>query len=137
MRKLRHSTSDIEIMAFNNDHISFHFRYLPRKTIMTKYFKNANIYIYIYVYWGPILGPFCTNLSENKFSWKKGLCQFSNIPIRYLLSCQKSEKNEPPLMKKLINAEHRKKLTNAIIWEIHGFPHKFPTVRENATKPMV
>ena len=100
-------------------------------------FQKMQIYIYIYVYWGPILGPFCTNLSENKFSWKKGLCQFSNIPIRYLLSCQKSEKNEPPLMKKLINAEHRKKLTNAIIWEIHGFPHKFPTVRENATKPMV
>ena len=23
------------------------------------------------------------------------------------------------------------------IWEIHGFPHKFPTLRENETKPMV
>ena len=23
------------------------------------------------------------------------------------------------------------------IWEMYGFPHKFPTVRENATKPMV
>ena len=22
------------------------------------------------------------------------------------------------------------------IWEMHGFPHKFPTIRENATKPM-
>ena len=28
-------------------------------------------------------------------------------------------------------------LTDVIIWEMHGFPHKFPTVRENATKPMV
>ena len=32
---------------------------------------------------------------------------------------------------------HRKKLTDVIIWEVHGFPHKFSTVRENATKPMV
>ena len=32
---------------------------------------------------------------------------------------------------------HRKKLTNVVIWEMHGFPHKFPTVRENATKVMV
>ena len=32
---------------------------------------------------------------------------------------------------------HRKKLTDAIIWKMHGFPHKLPTVRENATKPMV
>ena len=32
---------------------------------------------------------------------------------------------------------HRKKLTNVVIWEMHGFPHKFPTVRENATKAMV
>ena len=23
------------------------------------------------------------------------------------------------------------------IWEMHGFPHKFPTVRENAIKPLV
>ena len=23
------------------------------------------------------------------------------------------------------------------IWEMHGFPHKFPTVRENAIKPFV
>ena len=30
-----------------------------------------------------------------------------------------------------------KKLTNDIIWEIHGFPLKFPTAWENATKPMV
>ena len=31
----------------------------------------------------------------------------------------------------------QEKLTDVIIWEMHGFPHKFPTVRENATKPMV
>ena len=32
---------------------------------------------------------------------------------------------------------HRKKLTNVIIREMHGFPHKFPTVQENAIKRMV
>ena len=32
---------------------------------------------------------------------------------------------------------NRKKLTNLIIWEMHGFSHQFLTVRENATKPMV
>ena len=36
-----------------------------------------------------------------------------------------------------LNVSHRKKLTDIIIWEVHGFPHKFPTVRENAIKPMV
>ena len=38
---------------------------------------------------------------------------------------------------KSIGLFHRKKLTDVIIWEMHGFLHKFPTVRENATKPMV
>ena len=32
---------------------------------------------------------------------------------------------------------HRIKLTDVIIWEMHGFPHTFPALRENATKPMV
>ena len=32
---------------------------------------------------------------------------------------------------------HRRKLTNVIIWEMHGFSHQSPTLRENATKPMV
>ena len=31
----------------------------------------------------------------------------------------------------------RKKLTNAIIWEMHGFSHQFFRLRENATKLMV
>ena len=31
---------------------------------------------------------------------------------------------------------HRKKLTDAIIWEMDGFRHIFPTVWENTTKPM-
>ena len=38
---------------------------------------------------------------------------------------------------KSIGLFHRKKLTDVIIWEMHGFLHKFSTVRENATKPMV
>ena len=37
----------------------------------------------------------------------------------------------------VLYSSDRKKLTNVIIWEMHGFPHKFSTVRENATKPMV
>ena len=37
----------------------------------------------------------------------------------------------------LAKSSHKKKLTDVIIWEMHGFLHKFPTVRENATKPMV
>ena len=32
---------------------------------------------------------------------------------------------------------YRKKFTNVITWELYGFPNKFPTVRENTTKPMV
>ena len=32
---------------------------------------------------------------------------------------------------------HRKELTDVIIWEVHGFPHTFLTVREIATKHMV
>ena len=36
-----------------------------------------------------------------------------------------------------LNVSHRKKLTHVIIWEVHGFPHKFHIVRGNATKPMV
>ena len=32
---------------------------------------------------------------------------------------------------------HRKKLTNLIIWEMHGFSHQFPIARKNATKPTV
>ena len=29
------------------------------------------------------------------------------------------------------------KIKRVTIWEMHGFPLKFPTVWENATKPMV
>ena len=39
--------------------------------------------------------------------------------------------------KYIVARVHRKKITNVIIWEMHGFPHKFTTVRENATKIMV
>ena len=34
-------------------------------------------------YFGAILSPFCQNLGKNEFSWKKGLCQFLDIPIIY------------------------------------------------------
>ena len=32
---------------------------------------------------------------------------------------------------------HRKKLTNLIIWEMHGISHQYPVAWENATKPIV
>ena len=42
---------------------------------MTKFFKKS--------YFCAILSPFCPNLGKNEFSWKKGLCQFLDIPIIY------------------------------------------------------
>ena len=48
------------------------------------------------------------------------------------------DKDEDITMKDIpASIRHRKILTNVVIWEIHGFPHKFPAVRENATKPLV
>ena len=41
-------------------------------------------------YFGAILGPFYPNLNKNKFSWKKELCQFLEIPIIY--HCAKNYK---------------------------------------------
>ena len=32
---------------------------------------------------GAILSNFYPNLGKNEFSWKKGLCQFLNIPVIY------------------------------------------------------
>ena len=46
---------------------------------MTKFFKNSKK-----TYFGGILDTFCPNLEKNKFSWKKGLCQFLDIPLIYL-----------------------------------------------------
>ena len=37
------------------------------------------------------MGPFCPNLGKNKFSCKKGLCQFLNIRIIY--HCAKNQLN--------------------------------------------
>ena len=45
---------------------------------MIKFFKKSNK-----PYLGAILGPFFPNLGKNEFSWKKGLCQFLDIPIIY------------------------------------------------------
>ena len=45
---------------------------------MTKYFKKSKK-----PYFAAILRPSCPNLGKNEFSWKKGLCQFLNIPIIY------------------------------------------------------
>ena len=43
---------------------------------MKKFFRKSKK-----PYLGAILGPFCPNLEKNEFSWKKGPCQFLNIPI--------------------------------------------------------
>ena len=45
---------------------------------MTKFFKESKK-----PYFGAILDPFPQNLGKNKFSWEKGLYQFSNITIIY------------------------------------------------------
>ena len=49
-----------------------------QEKLMTKFFKEPNK-----PYLGAILGPFCSNLSKNEFSSKKGLSQFLDIPIIY------------------------------------------------------
>ena len=45
---------------------------------MTKFSKNPKKLML-----GPFWALFCLNLGKNDFSWKKGLCQFSNIRIMY------------------------------------------------------
>ena len=45
---------------------------------MTKFFTKSKK-----PYFGAILGSFWPNLGKNEFSWKKGPCQFLNIPITY------------------------------------------------------
>ena len=45
---------------------------------MTEFFKKSKK-----PYSRAILDPLCPNLGKNEFYWKKGLCQFLNIPIIY------------------------------------------------------
>ena len=45
---------------------------------MNKFFKKSKKHNLV-----AILGTFCPNLGKNGFSWKKGLCQFLDIPIIY------------------------------------------------------
>ena len=72
----------IWVWRWNNNNTSFHFRLFPRKTNP----KN------------PILRP-----RKIEFSWKKGLCQFINIPTIYHRA-----KNQ----KKLISHTWEKQLTD-------------------------
>ena len=46
------------------------------ETVMTKILKKKKK-----PYSGAILCPFCPNLGKNESWWKKGLCQFLDIPI--------------------------------------------------------
>ena len=59
---------------------------------MTKFFKKS--------YFCAILSPFCPNLGKNEFSWKKGLCQFLDIPIIYHRAKNQKKNVEPFLRKK-------------------------------------
>ena len=45
---------------------------------MTKFFKKSKTKLFV-----DHFGPFPPNLVDNEVSWKKGLCQFLNIPIIY------------------------------------------------------
>ena len=72
------------LVVSTNNNISFHFRILPRKT-------NAKILQKIAKpYFRTIVGPFSPNLGKNKYSWKKGICQFFTIPVIY--HCAKNQK---------------------------------------------
>ena len=69
----------------------------------------------------------------SRFSENIGLKPLLFVPIWcgiYLLKCVISQE----LMRE---CRHRKKLTNVIIWEMHAFPDRFPTVWKHAIKPMV
>ena len=57
---------------------------------MAKFFEKSRKF-----YFGAILGPFSLNLAKNEFFWKKGLCQFLNIPsIYYHAKKSKRKKKE-------------------------------------------
>ena len=58
-----------------NNNISFHSRLFPRKT--NKIFQK------IQKHFETNLGPFFSNLVKTIFLWKRGLCQFLNVPIMY------------------------------------------------------
>ena len=59
-----------------------------QEKLLTKCFKESQK-----PYSGAFLGPCDPNLGKNEFSWKKGLCQFLNIPIIY-----RRDKNQKKLM---------------------------------------
>ena len=71
--------------------ISFHIRLFPGITDDKSFQK---------FHFGAIFTSLSPNLDKNEFSWKKGLCQFLNIPIIYH-HAEKSEKNNEPLLWKM------------------------------------
>ena len=59
-------------------------------------------------------------------------CQFfTSLTNRKLV-----HKNKSQLFKKCF-CRKATRVTIVIIWEMHGFPHKFPALQENATKSML
>ena len=77
-----------ELEFCHNNNISFHFRLFPGKT------KDEIL--------GAILGPFPQNFGKNEFYWKKGLCQFLNIPIMYH-HAKNQKKTNDPFLRKMLN----------------------------------
>ena len=61
---------------------------------MTDFFKKSKK-----SYFGVIFGTFCPNLGKKIFSWKKGLCQFLDIPILYHCAKNQKKTTEPFLRK--------------------------------------
>ena len=62
----------------------------------TKFFKKSKK-----TYFGAILGLFSLNLGKNEFCWKKGLCQFLNIPLIYYRAKSQKKRGIPEKNAKL------------------------------------
>ena len=75
--------------GINNN--SFQFRLVPGKT--NDNFSNLSKKTYFKkkknnpkkTIWGQSRGPFPQNLGKNEFPWKKGLCQFLDIPLSTIM----------------------------------------------------
>ena len=96
-----------------NNNISFHFRLLPIKTSMTKFFKKS--------YLGVILDPFCPNFRKKWFFLEKraqSVIQRKNyLPLR-----QKSENHNEPFLRKLLDGQTKNQFIPLISsWDTANF----------------
>ena len=91
-----------------NNNIRFHYKLFPRKTNMTKFFKKSQ---------KPHFGPFCPILGQKWIFREKrvlSVFQYSN----YLPLCQKSEKPNEPLLRKLLDGHTKNQFVSLIFCEI-------------------